>query len=143
MARQCFDLMVHSVHAIPEAEVQRVVNSVLRQYGDLALQGTEAYVDKVNYDDKVHSIPLMVTNPYLAPHIGTAMPILVRLLDRCSGVAADAIAGKGYAENLAVEVYNICLEIIERVKEAVYRRNGGNISRDDLKYTVSVYMRIS
>lgn len=143
MARQCFDLMVHSVHAIPDADVQRVVKNVLCKYGDLELQGAEAFVDKVNYYDKVHSIPLMVINPNFAPYIGKAMPILVQLLDWYSNVEANEITGKGAAENLAVEVYNICLEIIEGVKEVVYRRNKGNISRDDLRYTVSIYMRIS
>lgn len=142
MARQCFDLMIYSVYEMPENKVKRVIRNVLKSYADFELQACESYLEKTTNSEKVFSAPIMVNGPRVA-YIGKSMPILVQLLDWNSGVKESAIAGRGHAEDLAVEMYHVCAEIRSSLEDAIYEINDGRIQRDNIRYKVQIYLRIS
>ena len=142
MGRQCFDFMVQSVYEIPENVVKRVIRNVLKSHADFKLQACESYLEKATNSEKVFSAPIMV-NGYRAAYIGIAMPILIQLLDWNSGVKESAIAGRGHAEDLAVEMYHVCAEIRSSLEDAIYEINDGRIQRDNIRYKVQIYLRIS
>ena len=142
MARQCFDFMVQSVYEIPENVIKQVMRNVLRKYSDFQLQASEPFIEKATSLEKVYSIPVMV-NGSCAAYIGKSMPILVQLLDWYSGVNAEDIKGKGKECDLAIMAYELCGDIISSLEDAIYQINNGRIQRDNIKYKVQIYLRIS
>lgn len=142
MARQCFDFMVQSVYEIPENVMRQVMRNVLRRYSDFQLQASEPFLEKQSSLVKVYSTPIMVNGSYTA-YIGKSMPILVQLLDWHSGVNVDDIKGKGREYDLAIMAYNLCNDIITSLEDAIYQINNGRIQRDNIKYKVQMYLRIS
>lgn len=142
MARQCFDFMVQSVYEIPENVMKQVMQNVLRKYRDFTLPACEPYIEEATGLEKTYSIPVMVNGP-LAGYIGKSMPVLVQLLDWYSGVEADDIAGKGKECDLAILAYELCNDIIASLEDAIYQINNKRIQRDNIKYKVQIYLRIS
>lgn len=142
MARQCFDFMVQSVYEIPEYVMKQVMDNVLKKYRDFSLQACEPFLEKATGAEKVYWTPIMVHGS-LAGYIGKSMPILVQLLDWYSGVKAANIAGKGMEYDLAIMAHELCTDIISALEDAIYQINNGNIPRENLKYKVNIYLRIS
>ena len=136
MARQCLDLMVHSIHAIPKDVMAQSMQSIIQKYREFDMQALTSYTENV------YHVPVSVNFPY-TPYIGKSMPLLVQLLDWYSGVEENELVGKGRENDLAVRAYHLCLDVIGTLENAIYVLNNGNIKHDNLKYTVSVYLRIS
>jgi len=136
MARQCFDFIVRSDYAIPEDVLQSTVSNVVSRHKTFDLQYVASHT---NY---VYTMPVMVLGPF-AICIGESMPILVQLFDRDSDVTPDSIKGTSYAANLAILAYELCQEIINELEEVIYQINKGRIKRDDIRYKVHIYLRIS
>lgn len=136
MGRQCFDLEVHIEYAMPQDEVRKVIRKVVRKHSDFELQ------EMSSHDEYVCSMPVMVKG-YKALYIGESMPKLVQLFDWNSKVTTDSLIGQGPAAELAISAYKLCQNIIEALEEALFETYEGRISREDIRYKVGVYLRIS
>lgn len=136
MGRQCFDLMVYSSYDIPKDIAVPVIGNVVQSHNAFILQHV------ADYTGNVYSVPVMVKGPN-AVHIAESMLLLVRLFDWNSSVTPGILSGKGPAAELAIAAYELCNDIINALEDAIYNINNGNISRENIKRSVQIYMRIS
>ena len=136
MGRQCFDLMVHTGYAMPPDVMRKTIRKVVRKHSDYELQ------DVSSYDEYVCSLPVMVKGMKMR-YIGESMPLLMQLFDWNSKVTTDSLEGKGPAAELAISAYELCQDVISSLEDALYDSYDGRISREDIRYKVGVYLRIS